>query len=146
MFEGPHAPPFYNDLYAFSDGAQNDIFVNSVLPQMDWEGSPVTGKLTQLSGTFNLPSSIDPQSQSSSDSNPSPPASALKSSSPDKSTSKSSSHDSSTDSKKSDGKKKDDKKKDSKKKDDKKKDSKKTRRSIFDNLVSHRQQSRRRHH
>lgn len=26
MFEGPHAPPFYNDLYNFKDGAQDDIF------------------------------------------------------------------------------------------------------------------------
>ncbi|KAF9450455.1 hypothetical protein P691DRAFT_725922 [Macrolepiota fuliginosa MF-IS2] len=28
MFEGDHAPPFYNDLYNFADGAQNDIFVD----------------------------------------------------------------------------------------------------------------------
>lgn len=29
MFEGGHAPPFYNGLYNFEDGAQNDIFVDS---------------------------------------------------------------------------------------------------------------------
>ncbi|THH29437.1 hypothetical protein EUX98_g4761 [Antrodiella citrinella] len=29
MFEGQYAPPFYNDLYNFKDGAQNDIFENS---------------------------------------------------------------------------------------------------------------------
>ncbi|EGN99285.1 hypothetical protein SERLA73DRAFT_182220 [Serpula lacrymans var. lacrymans S7.3] len=27
MFEGTYAPPFYNDLYDFKNGAQNDIFV-----------------------------------------------------------------------------------------------------------------------
>lgn len=26
MFEGTYAPPFYNNLYGFKDGAQNDIF------------------------------------------------------------------------------------------------------------------------
>ncbi|EIW83669.1 hypothetical protein CONPUDRAFT_135444 [Coniophora puteana RWD-64-598 SS2] len=26
LFEGAHSPPFYNDLYNFKDGAQNDIF------------------------------------------------------------------------------------------------------------------------
>jgi hypothetical protein len=29
MFEGTYSPPFYNDLYNFRDGAQNDIFQNS---------------------------------------------------------------------------------------------------------------------
>jgi len=29
MFEGTYSPPFYNDLYNFQDGAQNDIFVDS---------------------------------------------------------------------------------------------------------------------
>lgn len=29
MFEGTFSPPFYNDLYNFLDGAQNDIFVDS---------------------------------------------------------------------------------------------------------------------
>lgn len=35
MFEGEHAPPVYNDLYNFADGAQNDIFEDSykTLPQ-----------------------------------------------------------------------------------------------------------------
>ncbi|KAF9238557.1 hypothetical protein BU15DRAFT_75246 [Melanogaster broomeanus] len=28
MFEGTYSPPFYNDLYNFKDGAQNDIFQN----------------------------------------------------------------------------------------------------------------------
>lgn len=27
MFEDTYGPPFYNDLYNFKDGAQNDIFV-----------------------------------------------------------------------------------------------------------------------
>ncbi|KAE9388288.1 hypothetical protein BT96DRAFT_927191 [Gymnopus androsaceus JB14] len=31
MFEGSHAPPFYNDLYNFIDGAQNDIFEDSYI-------------------------------------------------------------------------------------------------------------------
>ncbi|KAF5353774.1 hypothetical protein D9757_013863 [Collybiopsis confluens] len=31
VFEGPHAPPFYNDLYNFLDGPQNDIFEDSYL-------------------------------------------------------------------------------------------------------------------
>ncbi|KAI0694646.1 hypothetical protein C8T65DRAFT_666395 [Cerioporus squamosus] len=30
MFEGQYAPPFYTDLYNFKDGAQDDIFVDSV--------------------------------------------------------------------------------------------------------------------
>jgi hypothetical protein len=29
MFEDYLGPPFYNDLYDFKDGAQNDIFVTS---------------------------------------------------------------------------------------------------------------------
>ena len=29
MFEGTYAPPVYNDLYNFRDGAQDDIFVDS---------------------------------------------------------------------------------------------------------------------
>ncbi|EIN04012.1 hypothetical protein PUNSTDRAFT_108851 [Punctularia strigosozonata HHB-11173 SS5] len=29
MFEGQYSPPFYNDLYDFKDGAQNDIFGDS---------------------------------------------------------------------------------------------------------------------
>ncbi|KII89670.1 hypothetical protein PLICRDRAFT_108010 [Plicaturopsis crispa FD-325 SS-3] len=29
MFEGTYSPPYYNDLYDFKDGAQNDIFVSS---------------------------------------------------------------------------------------------------------------------
>lgn len=29
MFEGTYSPPFYNDLYNFLDGAQNDIFQDS---------------------------------------------------------------------------------------------------------------------
>lgn len=29
MFEDYMGPPFYNDLYDFKDGAQNDIFVTS---------------------------------------------------------------------------------------------------------------------
>ncbi|KAF8442202.1 hypothetical protein L210DRAFT_3611694 [Boletus edulis BED1] len=29
MFEGTYAPPFYNDLYNFKEGAQNDIFQDS---------------------------------------------------------------------------------------------------------------------
>jgi len=29
MFEGAFAPPFYNDLYNFKDGAQSDIFLDS---------------------------------------------------------------------------------------------------------------------
>ncbi|XP_006459911.1 hypothetical protein AGABI2DRAFT_116869 [Agaricus bisporus var. bisporus H97] len=35
MFEGEHAPPVYNDLYNFADGAQDDIFEDSykTLPQ-----------------------------------------------------------------------------------------------------------------
>jgi hypothetical protein len=35
MFEGEQAPPVYNDLYNFADGAQNDIFEGSYknLPQ-----------------------------------------------------------------------------------------------------------------
>ncbi|KAG8212930.1 hypothetical protein J3R82DRAFT_11288 [Butyriboletus roseoflavus] len=28
MFEGTYSPPFYNDLYGFADGAQDDIFQN----------------------------------------------------------------------------------------------------------------------
>lgn len=31
MFEGAHAPPFYNDLYNFVDGAQSDIFRDSYI-------------------------------------------------------------------------------------------------------------------
>lgn len=29
VFEGEHAPPFYNDLYNFADGSQDDIFEDS---------------------------------------------------------------------------------------------------------------------
>ena len=31
MFEGYYSPPLYQDLYNFRDGAQNDIFVDSVV-------------------------------------------------------------------------------------------------------------------
>jgi len=31
MFEGTYSPPFYNDLYNFKDGAQNDIFQDSYI-------------------------------------------------------------------------------------------------------------------
>jgi hypothetical protein len=32
MLEGQYSPPFYNDLYDFKDGAQNDIFGDSDAP------------------------------------------------------------------------------------------------------------------
>ncbi|KAG9007349.1 hypothetical protein FRB90_009429 [Tulasnella sp. 427] len=35
MFEGYYDPPFYNDLYGYKEGAQNDIFVNE---QGNYEG------------------------------------------------------------------------------------------------------------
>ncbi|KAG9316126.1 hypothetical protein JVU11DRAFT_3803 [Chiua virens] len=37
MFEGTYSPPFYNDLYNFADGAQNDIFQDS------YQNIPVPG-------------------------------------------------------------------------------------------------------
>jgi len=69
MFEGGHAPPFYNDLYGFKDGAQNDIFQNSQLPAMDWEGAPKTGSLQVVPGVFPSGGSAP-----ASNSNPSPAA------------------------------------------------------------------------
>lgn len=42
MFEGEHAPPVYNDLYNFADGAQNDIFVDS------YESKPDPGVVAPL--------------------------------------------------------------------------------------------------
>ena len=31
MFEGYYSPPVYKDLYNFGDGAQNDIFEDSIV-------------------------------------------------------------------------------------------------------------------
>lgn len=42
MFEGEHAPPVYNDLYNFADGAQNDIFGDS------YESKPQPGVVAAL--------------------------------------------------------------------------------------------------
>jgi len=80
VFEGPHGPPFYNDLYYFKDGAQNDIFVNSELPAMDWIGAPITGKLEAVAGIFSGLTSIIPNAQPSSP-DPAPESSSNDSSS-----------------------------------------------------------------
>lgn len=53
MFEANHMPPLYNDLYGFADGSQDDIFVNSKLQAMNWEGHPgSTGPLKAVAGNF----------------------------------------------------------------------------------------------
>lgn len=74
MFEGTHAPPLYNDLYGYKDGAQNDIFVDSVLPEMDWEGAPKTGSLKAVAGIFPSGGSA-PAPPANSDPSPSSPSS-----------------------------------------------------------------------
>ena len=38
FFEGDHDPPYYNELYGFTNGAQTDIFQDSELPTFDESG------------------------------------------------------------------------------------------------------------
>ena len=93
MFEGTHAPPLYNDLYGFRDGAQNDIFVDSVLPAMNWEGAPKTGSLQAVPGVFASSGSAPapPANADPSPSSPSPtPSSTPKAVTPNQSASSSS--------------------------------------------------------
>ena len=76
MFEGTYAPPFYNDLYNFLDGAQSDIFQDSylsiptpgpnqtVLPVLATPGAPTTSDGS--STTSALPTSTVPVNVTSS--------------------------------------------------------------------------------
>jgi len=81
LFENAHAGPFYNDLYGFKDGAQNDIFVNSQLPEMNWVGAPVNGQLEAVAGIFSGSGSSAPA--------PAPPAAPPAAQSPESSSSSS---------------------------------------------------------
>jgi len=74
LFEGTHAAPYYNDLYGFSDGAQNDIFLDSKLPAMNWAGAPKTGSLQAVAGVFPSGGSA-PAPAGSSDPEPASPSS-----------------------------------------------------------------------
>ncbi|KAI0703782.1 hypothetical protein BC835DRAFT_1317579 [Cytidiella melzeri] len=57
MFEGYYSPPFYNDLYNFQDGAQDDIFVDSYTdipspsPNSTIVPAPVTSPITVVPST-----------------------------------------------------------------------------------------------
>lgn len=157
LFENSHGPPFYNDLYGFKDGAQNDIFVNSKLPEMNWAGAPVTGQLKAVAGIFaggsspaapappaaQSPNSGDSNSSSSQNAAPSPtatqattkpdtPAATSEPAPSASATQKAPSNVSSTSN--SPGKKT-----------CKKKSSGNQKRSVFDSLTRHRRQSVRRH-
>ncbi|KAI5117029.1 hypothetical protein M0805_001545 [Coniferiporia weirii] len=59
MFEGVHAPPFYNDLYAFPNGAQSDIFQDSELPVFN-EAGEQTGVTTLGSSTVTTAIIVSP--------------------------------------------------------------------------------------
>lgn len=52
MFEGTYSPPFYNDLYNFKDGAQNDIFQDSYI------SIPVPGPNQTALPVLAIPGSI----------------------------------------------------------------------------------------
>lgn len=76
MFEGTYSPPFYNDLYNFKDGAQNDIFQDSyisipvpgpnqtALPVLAVPGSipTSTAMIGTLTESLPLPSGSPPSS------------------------------------------------------------------------------------
>lgn len=88
MNEGYYSPPFYNDLYNFKDGAQDDIFVDSYVnvpppsPDSDAVPSPVSypsvaasvtaSATTNSSGSFTAASA---QPTSATNSTPSPSSS-----------------------------------------------------------------------
>ncbi|KAH8109897.1 hypothetical protein DFH11DRAFT_1810088 [Phellopilus nigrolimitatus] len=68
FFEGAHAPPFYNDLYGFPDGAQEDIFEDSQLPVFDQAGKQTWLYYARKCGSSSLSSSSSSPSSSSSSS------------------------------------------------------------------------------
>lgn len=59
FFEGDHDPPFYNDLYNFGDGAQNDIFEDSQLPVFNNKGEQ-TGFTTPGGNTATTANIVTP--------------------------------------------------------------------------------------
>ena len=71
MFEGYYSPPLYQDLYNFVDGAQNDIFVDSVVTTPLPSSSPV-----DQSSSSHAPTIVDakatPVPTTSPSSSPSP--------------------------------------------------------------------------
>ena len=94
MFEGYYSPPLYQDLYNFVQGAQNDIFVDSVVKNsssLGQSGASSTPTIVDVKATTGTPvpttspsSSPSPASayqSSPNEMNPSPaPASASQSS------------------------------------------------------------------
>ncbi|EAU85153.1 hypothetical protein CC1G_06169 [Coprinopsis cinerea okayama7 len=85
MFEGPHSPPVYNDLYGFSNGAQDDIFedsyITSPLPEPA-PGAPVPVLRTVFDGppppvgpVIAVPADPSPSPSPSSSSSPVGPTS-----------------------------------------------------------------------
>lgn len=68
MFEGQYSPPYYNNLYNFLDGAQNDIFVNS------GSSSPSSSSASLPAASPSVPAHVvAPSSSSSSSSSTQPP-------------------------------------------------------------------------
>ncbi|KDQ59091.1 hypothetical protein JAAARDRAFT_175802 [Jaapia argillacea MUCL 33604] len=53
MYEGSFAPPFYNDLYNFKDGAQDDIFVDSYSIPGLMDEKPLVVETSKVSWFFN---------------------------------------------------------------------------------------------
>jgi len=74
FFEGTYAPPFYNDLYGFPDGAQLDIFVDQAGNQVSSGASGSSS--SSVAGPTSTPavvsSSSPPAAASSSTSSPAP--------------------------------------------------------------------------
>ena len=51
MFEGTYSPPYYNELYGYTDGGQKDIFTNEPGPYLDSKGNLVQGNVVNKPGT-----------------------------------------------------------------------------------------------
>jgi len=69
MFEDTFAPPFYNDLYDFLDGAQNDIFQDSYVGSIPTPGPNQTALPVLAQNLPNGPSSTSASTPSSTSSN-----------------------------------------------------------------------------
>lgn len=77
MFEGTYAPPFYNDLYNFKDGAQNDIFEDSYssipVPGPNQTALPVLA-VPVIGTNLSLPTGAPPSSNGTAAKGPVPQA------------------------------------------------------------------------